>query len=110
MVFETPGDSIHHFYFELVEQVFVAVLLMLEDDMEAVLVEEGLFEGVLQGVVAEDSQVFVYLGHQHVFLEDCDELLSDHVGQVFAEPIDAFGPDHHVFLVQVSSYFLGERA
>lgn len=83
---------------------------MLQDDVESILVQEGLFESILQGVVAEYGEAFVHFGHEDVFLEDCDELLPNHVGQIFAESIHALGTDHHVFLLHIPGYFLGERA
>jgi hypothetical protein len=83
---------------------------VLEDDVECILLQEGLLEGILQGIVAEDGEVFVHFGHEDVFLEDCDELLPNHIGEIFAEPIHAFGTDHHVLLLHIPGYFLGESA
>lgn len=83
---------------------------MLQDDIERVLLEKGLLEGILEGVVAEDGEAFVHFGHEDVFLEDCDELLPDHIGEILAESVHAFGADHHVFLLHIPGYFLAESA
>ncbi len=70
--------------------------------------QEGLSESVLQRIVAEDAELFFYFGNEDVLLEYCDKFLSNHIGEIFTQSIDASCPDHHVFLLNIPTQFFGE--
>jgi hypothetical protein len=97
---------VHHLYLKLFEKALVAILFMVEDDLQGLMMEEGLSECVFKGFVAEDGELIVQFGDQDVLLINRNELLSDDVRQILAEPVDALGPDHHVLLLDIPHYLL----